>query len=539
MNRQQINGILLLIVLVLPVVYTISGAAYSNGNNFIISDAPIINHPADISYEVGSTGHFITWNATDPAPKSYNITRNGTLLLSTSWDGSPITVDVNGLDVGTYIYTCTVMNENNETASDSVTVTVYPDTRAPIIVGNANITYEYGSEGNTIQWNITESNPDYYNITMNNTIVEEGPWDGSNISISVDGLTVGNYTYMLWVNDTYGHYSTFNTTVIVVPDLTPPQITPSGNLTFEYGKKEQTIEWELYDSNPQSYNVTRNGSLIIDSTWTQDHYTVRLDVSPLDVGNYTFVLFAYDQFGFTSNATIFVRIYPDVRAPVIASSGNITYEEGFTGYNITWYVDETNPSGYNITKDGEPYLNNTNWDGSNVTISIDNLPVGTHNFTIVMWDIFNQTSNQTTFVIVTPDSILPSISNVYVFQGKVSDTENAVSIQARVSDLNGIVYVKLHYSLDNNNFTTVNMTLVEGTSHLYSYDLGKFHNGQTIYYYIEAMDNSSVHNIAQTSIKQITIQIDEPITMPGWIWGGLIVLALLSVFVICNIYRKS
>ncbi len=539
MNRQQINGILLLMVLLLPAVYTISGAAYTNGNNFKISDAPTINHPPDISYEVGSKGHYITWNATDPAPKSYNITRNGTLLLSTSWDGSLITVDVNNLDVGTYIYTCTVMNENNETASDSVTVIVYPDTRAPIIVGLDNITYEYGSEGNKIQWNITESNPDYYNVTMNNTVVEEGDWDGSNISISIDGLTVGNYTYMLWVNDTFGHYSTFNTTVIVVPDLTPPVITPSANLTFEYGKKDQLIEWELYDSNPSSYNITRNGSLIIESQWTQDRYTVRLDVSPLDVGNYTFVIYAYDQYGFSSNSTITVNIYPDVRAPVISSSGNVTYEEGFTGYNVTWYVDETNPSGYNITKDGELYLNNTNWDGSNITISVDGLSVGTHNFTIIMWDIFNQTSNQTTIVIVTPDSILPTIKNVYVIQGKVSETENDVSIQAYVSDLNGIVYVKLHYSLDNNNFTAVNMTLSEGTSHLYVYDLGKFSNGQTIYYYIEAMDNSSVHNIATTPVKQVTVQIEVATTMPGWIWGGLVLLALFAVFVICNIYRKS
>ena len=156
-----------------------------------------------------------------------------------------------------------------------------------------------------------------------------------------------------------------------------------------------------------------------------------------------------------------------------------------------------------------------------------------------MWDIFNQTSNQTTIVVVTPDSILPSITNVYVTQGRASVDENDVSIQALVSDLNGIVYVKLHYSFDNNNFTTVNMTLVEGTTHLYSYHLGKFKNGQVIYYYIEAMDNSSVHNIAKTSVSQIVITIEEPTTIPGWIWISVTLLALLSVFIICNIYRKS
>ncbi|MFB0544911.1 MAG: hypothetical protein ACETVN_04300 [Asgard group archaeon] len=41
-----------------------------------------------------------------------------------SWDGGPITVIVDGLSVGTYVYKCTVYDTSGNSASDTVPVMV-------------------------------------------------------------------------------------------------------------------------------------------------------------------------------------------------------------------------------------------------------------------------------------------------------------------------------------------------------------------------------------------------------------------------------
>ncbi len=91
----------------------------------VFPDVPSIDHPADILYEEGSTGHNITWHPRDYVnPHMFNITLNLTLVNSSSWDGGDIIVNVDGFYVGTYIFTCTVSDTTGFSVSDSVTVVV-------------------------------------------------------------------------------------------------------------------------------------------------------------------------------------------------------------------------------------------------------------------------------------------------------------------------------------------------------------------------------------------------------------------------------
>jgi len=95
----------------------------------VFHDVPFIDQPADIVYEEGSIGHNITWHPRDPVnPHMFNVTRNETLVNSSAWDGGDITVNVDGLSIGTYIFNCTVNDKLGFSASDTVMVTV---TEAP------------------------------------------------------------------------------------------------------------------------------------------------------------------------------------------------------------------------------------------------------------------------------------------------------------------------------------------------------------------------------------------------------------------------
>ncbi|MHA1665200.1 MAG: DUF4350 domain-containing protein [Candidatus Njordarchaeales archaeon] len=90
---------------------------------------PEINSPDDIQYEEGETGNIITWTPNSIYPAVYSITRNGTEIQAGSWDGSPLSINVDGLLApGTYVYTIIVHDRGRYSVSDTVLVTV---TEAP------------------------------------------------------------------------------------------------------------------------------------------------------------------------------------------------------------------------------------------------------------------------------------------------------------------------------------------------------------------------------------------------------------------------
>jgi len=92
----------------------------------IPTQAPVLNSPANVSYQEGETGNSITWIATDYNPTTYTITQNDTQEASGSWSSdNPITINVDGLSFGLYIYIITVNDGSGNNATDSVYVLVY------------------------------------------------------------------------------------------------------------------------------------------------------------------------------------------------------------------------------------------------------------------------------------------------------------------------------------------------------------------------------------------------------------------------------
>lgn len=86
--------------------------------------SPIVNSPSDIVYVVSTTGHNITWISSDAHPSQFNVEINGVVVLSGGWDGNPIIMNVDWLNIGTYEYTLTVIDIGGNTQSDIVIVTV-------------------------------------------------------------------------------------------------------------------------------------------------------------------------------------------------------------------------------------------------------------------------------------------------------------------------------------------------------------------------------------------------------------------------------
>jgi len=97
------------------------------GTVFSIIGNPTITAPADITYNLGATGHSISWTVTDTSygVRGYTVYRNGTSVATGSWtNNTAVTISVDGLATGSYNYTIVATNGLDGASSDTVIVTV-------------------------------------------------------------------------------------------------------------------------------------------------------------------------------------------------------------------------------------------------------------------------------------------------------------------------------------------------------------------------------------------------------------------------------
>ncbi|MHA2462780.1 MAG: DUF4350 domain-containing protein, partial [Candidatus Thorarchaeota archaeon] len=159
---------------------------------------PSIDHPADIEYESGSTGHSITWTPSHSSPSTYEIFLDGGQEVSTTWDGSGITFDIDGLALGIHTVEVFVYGDSAQPIGDTVYVTVV-DTTDPLLSSPADITMVVNTSGNAITWVASDPNPSHYVILMNSTEYDSGVWDGSSVVLDLDDLDVGIYFFTIRV----------------------------------------------------------------------------------------------------------------------------------------------------------------------------------------------------------------------------------------------------------------------------------------------------------------------------------------------------
>jgi parallel beta-helix repeat protein len=186
--------------------YPISGGSISFDRWPMVlfdNSAPVVDPPLDIDFEYGSTGLSLTWNAIDEFPLTYQIIADAVETEGGTWADQVIMIPVDSFQPGTHYMTLRLWDAKGNYATDSVSVLVAA-AESPVINHPLDIEYVVGETGHNITWIPEDAYPKSYEIFINKTSYVSGDWNGSEISIVVDGLDVGFYNFTLVVYDIPG-----------------------------------------------------------------------------------------------------------------------------------------------------------------------------------------------------------------------------------------------------------------------------------------------------------------------------------------------
>jgi parallel beta-helix repeat protein len=242
---------------------------------------------------------------------------------------------------------------------------------------------------------------------------------GNNLSANVDGNGYGYQNTNTWddsvsIGNYWDDYEGPGTYSIPGPGnnvdrypLGPPVVLADhGDEDFQFGSSGASFTWNSFSIEPDYYTIYIEGVVHEEGSWDGYGITVNVNTSSLGIFNYT--LFVNGTSGYSANDTVWVTIFNN--PPTISSPINRDYNFDTTGHTLSWTMSDANPFGYYL------YINEVldswgAWSGASPLISIDGLPIGTHNFTMMVNDTCGLSASDS--VIVTVWDIEPFVDAPY------------------------------------------------------------------------------------------------------------------------------
>jgi hypothetical protein len=375
---------------------------------------PTISSPADYSYEIDEVGNVLSWTFYDNNPVNYTIYLdylNGTVeVVDTGFwtSGAPITINIDGLAIGSYNYTLVVADMRNNTVADTILVDVGPDFTAPVI-NHPNDFGAYQGDSEFIVWTVSDPHLWNYVVYLDSVPIASGFFGETTgtVNITVNTLLTGQLNYTIVVSD--GMFNEVVDTVLVTinPDSSSPNVDAPFDVVYDEGATGNVITWTATDLNPTYYLIYKDSilleNLLVNDTWISGEPIV-FNVDDLEVGVHPFTIYVYDINGNEDYDVVYVIVnYIDVIAPTIDSPADITYEEGTYGNYIYWLAyDNYDPDTYEVYMDNDFFGSGIWNDGSTISISVDYLSEGTYTFTITVYDGNGNSASDSVTVTVTP-----------------------------------------------------------------------------------------------------------------------------------------
>lgn len=215
-------------------------------------------------------------------------------------------------------------------------------------------------------------------------------------------------------------------------DLRVPIITGPEDVDVLIDTENVTLTWTVEDEYPSSLEVWVDGDLNSTTTWvnsTFDYvYNVSASFPAFIIGEYEIKLVAIDLNSNFEEDFVTLRFYENV-TPVIEGPDPLEFTFTESGYSLSWNVTDDYPNMYEIHKNDELYTNGTiDPDEPVITINLDDIEVGVHNFSLFVNDTSGNTAMHSVLVTVLGDDVDPLITYapaaIYYAQGDTHQTYN-------------------------------------------------------------------------------------------------------------------
>jgi len=260
---------------------------------FIVTE-PIMNSPQDLYYAEGSEGNFLAWLPFDDYLLDWEVTIDSQSWATGAWNFDNVTVNIDGLAYGTHTVFITVWDVENNYVNDTVIVHVYDDF-SPEITGPANMWFFVDATDQTVEWDVSDLNPDIYILALDGEEYTTGSWTTGVLSIDVDDIGEGEHELMMTIYDADGNSATDSVLILVIDDDDNPTIDNPANIVYLEGTTGNAIVWSPSDDYPDSYQVSFNGSIVETDVWGGSRIT--LNVDGLAPGSYEYTITVYDVSG--------------------------------------------------------------------------------------------------------------------------------------------------------------------------------------------------------------------------------------------------
>ena len=285
---------------------------------------PVITSPGNQTFLFETENITITWVVEDEYPDEIHMKVDGDIVEYFDWiNTTEYTYNFTGYDIGVYDLVLVVIDQNDNIAEDQINLTIY-EAVVPVIVGPESAEYYFTETGNTVQWNVTDEYPHMYTVYCGSEKVESGDInpDEPFVVISIDGLSIGTYEYMLSANDTSGNTATHNVTVYVNgDDVTPVVVYAPDDLIYARGDGGLIRNWTVTDDFKSRYTIVVDGFMRVDEDWTSE--TIDYNFAGLDEGVHWVVLTVYDLGGNSVSSAVMVTVTPATTAVYLAVTGLI------------------------------------------------------------------------------------------------------------------------------------------------------------------------------------------------------------------------
>jgi hypothetical protein len=191
-----------------------------------------------------------------------------------------------------------------EFTNNSIEIPVV-DSESPAVTPLSDFNFEYGSDNPYFEWIVSDENPFYYYIMNEFLPVSFGPWDGSNINLSLAGWDLGVYNLTLIIQDAYDQFA-MDSVLVTIEDTTSPLINHPSDLVIPPNNGSFSILWYPTDLLYDTYEIYQNGSLVESGSW--DDTGMSYNISSLEVGIYEFELIVYDTSDNSASDTVLVFV---------------------------------------------------------------------------------------------------------------------------------------------------------------------------------------------------------------------------------------